>query len=140
MLADEAALEKHDLDLPTLIGKVDSILNAARQTVRAYTDETHAVKMGGVVQFHNDQADNFKRVLENVSKLTSKDTKPGVTVINCGGPADSADSAVWVGPNPFNIVPKNPQWSCWSRMQAPVVIADRMYLVATITWGGAEEV
>lgn len=138
VLADEAALKKFDLDLPSLIGKVDSILSAARKTVRPYIDETHVVKMAGALQFHNDQADNLKRMMDTVinPRLTSKDTRQGVTVINCGGPADPA---VWEGPNPFSMmVPMNPQWSCWSRMQAPVVVADRMFLAGTITWGGAE--
>ena len=134
--ADEAALKKHGIDLPTLIGKADSVLKAAHDSIRPYKSETHVMKMAGSFQYHDDRADNFQRMMRTVLESTSKRT-PGVNVINCGAPADPA---VWKGPNPFNVVPMNPEWACWSRMQAPVVIADRMYLVATITWGGAEQV
>ncbi len=133
LAADEATLKKHGLDLPSMIGKIDLLLSSARAAIQPYEDDEPS-KLAGCLQYVNDRANNLARAMESVFK---SDRASGLTVVNCGAPPDAS---MWEGPNPFAMIPINPEWSCWERMQAPVVVGDRVYIVATVTWGGAQKV
>lgn len=134
--ADQAIIKKYNLDLPSMIGKVDGLIGAAHAFVDKFTltDQTKVSKMAGSLQYVNDKINRLTRTLDMIFKQPAK---PGVQVINCGTPPDASE---WDGPNPFAFVPTNPNWTCWSRCQAPVIDGDRVYIVATITWGGAQRV
>ena len=132
---DQAIMKKYNLDLPSMIGKVDELISAAHTTLDKFKNgKPKMSKLAGTLQYIDDKANNLERALDMMSK---QPVTQGTRVINCGrGP----DASEWDGPNPFGLVPTDPAWSCWYRRCAPVFDGDRVYIVATITWGGAQEV
>jgi hypothetical protein len=133
--ADQAVMKKYGLDLPSMIGKVNELISAANTTLSKFGNaQPKMSKLAGALQYVDDKATNLKHALDMIFKQPATQ---GVNIINCGR---APDASAWEGPDPFARVPKNPEWSSWHRRCAPVIDGDRVYMVATITWGGAQKV
>lgn len=112
---DDAALAQTELKLEDLVSKVDQLIAVLFKTTEPYCGQIHVVRLGNTVQYRNDQS---AMILEMIGK-----NSPG-----------------WTGIDPFSDVPSHPDWHLVRRRQSPVLVGDSLYIVASITWGGAHEV
>lgn len=113
---DEDVLQQLNLNLPSLVAKVDRLVGTAWDTVDRIGPTSHMSALDGLLQFHSDDPRN------------------------CETSLDQAADNFWQGRDPFAGLPEETECSCCYKMQAPVIDGDRVFVVATMFWDGSKEV
>ncbi len=127
---DDNTLQQHKLTSRTLINKLDEILRTAEAKLEPHKQAAAVTKSNGLLQWRDEKALALVRTLRKIGIAPPDSSVDGA----------EREEGSWVGPNPFVHVPnKCSEWSVWSAAQITIMIDGRVYSVATITWGGAQE-